>query len=45
MAPHRPLHLQEPFTSKHTVLALLIVALGLGLRLQSAGGELWQDEI
>ena len=41
----RPLHLQEPFEAKHAILAVLIVVLGFALRLQSAGGDLWQDEI
>lgn len=29
----------------HWIVAVLIVALGIGLRLQSADGDLWQDEI
>ncbi|MEG3619736.1 hypothetical protein V5T82_14820 [Magnetovibrio sp. PR-2] len=45
MASHRPKHLQDPFTAKHALLAVLIVLMGFALRLQSAGGDLWQDEI
>jgi len=34
-----------PLRPAHIVLAVLIVALGVGLRVQSAQGDLWQDEI
>lgn len=44
MFGHRA-HGNEPLQPLHWFLALAIVGLGLGLRLQSAGGDLWQDEI
>jgi|GEM_PF-3091674 len=38
-------HLDEPIRPAHWVLGALIVALGVTLRVQGAGGDLWQDEI
>jgi len=37
--------MNEPLRPAHIVLAVLIVALGVALRVQGAQGDLWQDEI
>ncbi|HEY9079344.1 hypothetical protein [Magnetovibrio sp.] len=37
--------INDPLRPAHVVLAVLIVALGVGLRVQGAQGDLWQDEI